>query len=118
MSRILSNFARGNQRRAPVLKTDTHYFRCARMLRTLHSQNKIVRQLNELTRTFRFVRGCFARCTRKIKRAPAFGQSRLTPLFYQKTLKCARMLRTLHSKNKNVCQYKELHVVFCFARDN
>ena len=45
MSRILSNFARGNQRRA-------------------------------LT----------------------FGQSRLTPLFYQKTLKRARMLRMLHTK--------------------
>ena len=40
MSRILSNFACGNQRRAPVLRTDTHYFRYARMLRTLHSQNK------------------------------------------------------------------------------
>ncbi len=53
-----SHVARGNQRRAPVLRTDTHYFRYA------------------------------------------------------------RMLRTLHSKNKNVCQYKEFHVVFCFARDN
>ena len=38
----------------------------------------------------------------KWKRALTFGQSRLTPLFYQKTLKRARMLRTLHSQNKIV----------------
>ena len=30
------------------------------------------------------------------------GKSRLTPLFYQKTLKRARMLRTLHSEIRDV----------------
>jgi len=41
------------------------------------------------------VRGCFARCTRKIKRAPALRAD-------MHFLLRARMLRTLHSQNKNV----------------
>ena len=32
------------------------------------------------------------------RRAPVLYESRLTPLFYQKTLKRARMTSTLHSK--------------------
>ena len=44
-----------------------------------------------LTRTTIFLRGCYARCTCQNEgRAPAFYESRLTPLFYQKTLKHAR----------------------------
>ena len=42
----------------------------------------------------------------KWKRALTFGQSRLTPLFYQKTLKRARMLRTLYSQNKTWARWK------------
>ena len=35
-------------------------------------------------------------CTRKSETCASLYESRLTPLFYQKTLKHARMLRTLH----------------------
>ena len=38
ISQKVANFALGNQRRAPALRADTHYFLRARMLCTLHSE--------------------------------------------------------------------------------
>ena len=40
ISQKVANFALGNQRRAPVLRADTHYFLRARMLCTLHEGNQ------------------------------------------------------------------------------